>query len=276
MNHVDGPVAVVTGGSSGIGRAAALRLAAGGSAVAVNSIDADSAARVVDEIIAAGGNAVSLVCDVADLAAVQREIDDLAGRWGHVDQLVTSAGIQRYGTVTETTEALWDEIFAVNVKGTFSVVRACMPYLRASRGAVVIVSSVQGNTTQENVVAYTASKGALNAFMRSVAVDEARFGVRVNAVLPGSVDTPMLRASAESFRAPEESVEDVLRLWGSSHPIGRVALPAEIAEVIAFLVEPRASFVTGAEIRVDGGLLARLAAALPTQTTAPQPDESET
>lgn len=258
-----GNVALVTGGSSGIGRATALRLAEQGASVAINSVDAAGVAEVVSEITAAGGQALPVVCSVTDYPALAAGVARVLDRWGHLDVLVTSAGVQRYGSVDETTEAAWDEVFAINVKGTFLAVKACLPALRETgHGAIAIVSSVQGTATQNEVVAYTAGKGALNAFMRAVAVDEAPHGVRVNAVCPGSVDTPMLRSSAALFaagRAPDDLVAE----WGAAHPIGRVARPAEIADAICYLTGPRASFVTGVELRVDGGLLARLAVALP-------------
>lgn len=154
----------------------------------------------------------------------------------------------------------------------FLAARAALPHLRRSAGggAVVVVSSVQGRATQSNVAAYAAAKGALNALVRSMAVDEAPNGVRVNAVCPGSVDTPMLRRSAELFT--DGSAGAVTRLlddWGRDHPLGRIARPREVAEVIAFLAGARAAFVTGVDVPVDGGLLAKLAVALPRDTAGP-------
>ena len=123
------------------------------------------------------------------------------------------------------------------------------------------ISSVQAVASQRNVVAYTATKGAIAAMTRAMAVDHAHEGIRVNTVLPGSVDTPMLRASARDI-SPEDPAS-VIRRWGSAHPIGRVGNPAEIADVCVFLASPLASYVTGAELRVDGGLLAGLALRAP-------------
>jgi NAD(P)-dependent dehydrogenase (short-subunit alcohol dehydrogenase family) len=263
MSEHDGRVALITGGSSGIGQAVAELLARQGAIVAVNSADPQAAGEVVATITGSGGRAVAAVADVTDPAAVQAAADDVAGRFGGIDILVTSAGIQRYGTVTGTTGQTWDEVFAVNVKGVFLAVRACMPHLRRSgSGAVVIVSSVQATAAQAGVVAYAASKGALNSFARAVAVDEARHGVRVNTVCPGSVDTPMLRASAALF-AGQAGVEATLAAWGAAHPLGRIGGPAEIADVVSFLAGPRASFITGEDVRADGGLLAAVAVALP-------------
>jgi NAD(P)-dependent dehydrogenase (short-subunit alcohol dehydrogenase family) len=264
VNTHEGRVALVTGGSSGIGRAVAELLAQEGAIVGVNSADDGATREVVAGITEAGGQAIALVADVTDGIAVEAAVQSLLEQAGRLDILVTSAGIQRYGTVTSTDETTWDEVFAVNVKGVFLATRAAMPHLRSSgAGSVVVISSVQALATQANVVAYTASKGALNAFTRAVAVDEAAFGVRVNAILPGSVDTPMLRASAAMFSAGPAETEDTLRAWGASHPLGRIGRPQEIAAVASFLASPAASFVTGEEIRVDGGLVAIIAAALP-------------
>ena len=129
---------------------------------------------------------------------------------------------------------------------------------------MTIISSVQATATQNNVVAYTASKGALNALCRAMAVDEAAYGVRVNSIAPGSVDTPMLRTSAAEWSdGTPEGVEKTIANWGTMHALGRVAQPDEIGEAASFLASDAASFITGAELRVDGGLLARIAAPLP-------------
>jgi NAD(P)-dependent dehydrogenase (short-subunit alcohol dehydrogenase family) len=258
-------VALITGAASGIGEATAQVLAEQGLRVAVNAADQAAVLAVVDRINTAGGEAVPAVADVTEAAALHRAVESVVQRFGRLDVLVASAGIQRYGTVTTTSEQVWDEVFAVNVKGTFLAVRECMPHLRRTRGAVVIISSVQATVPQTEVVAYAASKGALSTFTRAVAVDEAPHGVRVNSIAPGSIDTPMLRASAALFG---DDPEAMVASWGSTHPLGRVGTPREVAEAAAFLAGEHARFITGAELRVDGGLLAVLPAALP-----PTPDK---
>jgi NAD(P)-dependent dehydrogenase (short-subunit alcohol dehydrogenase family) len=180
-----------------------------------------------------------------------------------VDILISSAGIQRYGTVVDTEEEVWDEVLSVNLKGMYLASKHAIPRMRErGGGSIVNVSSVQAFASQKGVAAYTASKGGINALTHAMAVDHAEENIRVNAVCPGSVDTPMLRWAADLFKG-EKSAEETVEDFGKMHPLGRVAKTEEVAEVIVFLASDKASFVTGGEYKVDGGLLSALGVPLP-------------
>jgi len=252
---------LVTGAAAGIGEAAARRVAQTGARVYALDRDADALARLVDEL----ADAVPLVADLTDpesvAAAFSRVDDDGAGLAG----LVCAAGIQTYGTVdAEDALETFDRAFAVNVRGVFLAAHHAVPLIRrtGAGGSIVVVSSVQAYMAQHGVAAYAATKGALNAMVRAMSVDHAHENIRVNAVCPGSVDTPMLRWAATEFGGTE-NVETTIAQWGRSHPLGRVAQPSEVAEMIEFLLSERASFVTGADIKVDGGLTSGNAVVLP-------------
>ena len=252
-----GKVAVVTGGGSGIGRAAAIGLARAGASTVVADVDQDSAKQVAGEIAGSGGRAIGLAADVSSAESVGLMVTSAVGEFGGVDLLYNNAAIQIYGSATELEEADWDRTFAVNVKGIYLCSRACIPHMQSKGGgAIVNAGSIQGMATQKRVAAYAASKGAVISLTRSMALDYARDRIRVNCICPGSVDTPLLRRNA----AAEGDPEVVLARWGSVHPIGRIAQPDEIANLVVFLLSDEASFITGASYLIDGGLLAAFAA----------------
>lgn len=255
-----GKVVLVTGGSKGMGRACSERFAAGGAAVAVFANDRESVAATEREI---GRTALGIVGDVASAADLERAVAATEARFGGLDILVCSAGIQRYGTVVDTPEAVWDEVLDINLKGIFLAAKYAIPAMRRrGGGAIVAISSVQAFASQETVAAYTASKGGINALVRAMALDHARENITVNAVCPASIDTPMLRWAADLYKG-EGSADALVGLWGKAHPIGRVGRPEEVAEVVAFLAGDNARFITGADIKIDGGALAKIGIVLP-------------
>jgi NAD(P)-dependent dehydrogenase (short-subunit alcohol dehydrogenase family) len=263
MAEFSGKVAIVAGGALGIGRAAARKLAAGGASVVICSDREDQVERTVEELRGEDLEVRGTRADVTSAADMRSLVDSAVDLYGGVDVLVNSAGVQRYGTVVETEEEVWDEVLDVNLKGIYLASRHAIPQMRQrGGGAIVNVSSVQAFASQTRVAAYTASKGAINALTRAMALDHAQENIRVNAVCPASVDTPMLRWSANLFKG-DKSVEETLEDWGKMHPLGRVARAEEVAEVIGFLAGPRSSFVTGGDYKVDGGMLAALGVTLP-------------
>ena len=246
-DELEGKVALVTGAAMGIGRAAAEALAARGATVVL--LDRQEAEPLPN------GASQSIVADVRDGIAVAGAVERAVADNGRLDILVNAAGIQRYGSVVDTSEETWDEVIATNLTSVFHTTRHAVPHLAATGdGAIVNVASVQAFVSQRGVAAYTASKGALVALTNALAIDHAP-EVRANAVAPGSTDTPMLRTAAAGF---SDDPDAMVGEWGKMHPMQRVATAAEVGEVIAFLAGPRASFVTGTCVRVDGGLLSQL------------------
>lgn len=254
----DGKVVAVTGGALGIGRAICMVLAQRGASVAILDRDESAGRQTCIEIERGGGQAIFHAVNVADYIQVKTAIEATHAAFGSVHSLVVSAGIQRYGTAISTDDAQWDEVISVNLKGAWNAARAALPFIKESGGGTIVnVSSVQALASQQNVLAYTVSKHGLLGLTRSMAMDFAHDNIRVNAVCPGTVDTPMLKAAAALDPDPQ-SVYDACK---AMHPIGRIGRPEEIAEVVAFLAHESSSFVTGAVWTVDGGLLTQIGGA---------------
>jgi len=250
-----GKVAVVTGAGAGIGRATAEAFAVDGASIVIADVNVEQGERAAQGIRDKGGQAVVVQADVSRAADAERLAAEAVRAFGGIDYLVNNAGIQTYGTVVDTDEATWDRTLGINLKGVFLVSKYCIPEIvKRGGGAVVNMGSVQGFASQRAVAAYAASKGAVIAMTRTMALDHAPDKIRVNCVCPGSVDTPMLRWAANLFvpENPTGAIEE----WGKLHALERVATPQEIANVILFLMSDAASFITGAAIVADGGMLA--------------------
>jgi NAD(P)-dependent dehydrogenase (short-subunit alcohol dehydrogenase family) len=258
MRDFAGRVAFVTGGASGIGAASARMYAAAGASVAVCDIDEEAAARVVDEIVASGGRASPYTCDVSASADLEQAVSATVAEWGRLDAVAACAGLARHGKVPEFAEADWDLVLDTNLKGLFFTAKYTIPALVASGGgSIVTLSSVNAVASARMIPAYAASKGGIASMTRTLALDHAADGIRVNCVLPGSVDTALLRGAAKR-RFPDDP-QAAIDEWGRKHPLGRVLTAEEVANAILFLSSAEASGITGASLSVDGGLSALLA-----------------
>ena len=237
-NTLEGQRALVTGATSGIGRAVALLLARDGAEVIVHGRDAARGAETVAAITAAGGKASFVAADLGDVAEVQR----LARAAGDVDILINNAGIATFGPTAEFDVDGFDKMFASNVRAPFVLVGALAPGMAArGRGSIVSLSSMAGGVGLVGGAAYGATKASLEAMTRAWAVEYSASGVRVNAIAPGPVYTPT------------PSGPEFITALGETTPMGRASQPEEIAEVIAFLASPRASYITGTTVVADGG-----------------------
>jgi NAD(P)-dependent dehydrogenase (short-subunit alcohol dehydrogenase family) len=250
----DGKTVVVTGGALGIGRAAVEIFAERRASVLIIDWDEVAGGELEATINSDGEKCIFRKADVSKFDAVNSAVEDALAKFGSIDALVVSAGIQRYGTALTTEDAQWDEVLNVNLKGAWNAARASLPYLQKQGGAIVNVSSVQALASQQNVLAYTVSKHGLLGLTRSMAMDFAKENIRVNAVCPGTVDTPMLKWAA----ALDPNPQSVYDACNAMHPLGRIAKPREIGEVVAFLAHESSSFVTGSVWTADGGLLTQI------------------
>jgi NAD(P)-dependent dehydrogenase (short-subunit alcohol dehydrogenase family) len=250
----DGKVVLVTGAAMGLGAAFAKAFAAESAAVGLLDPDEDGLNATVTSITEAGGRAVAIHGDVSEAEAAERAVQTLVSDFGGLDVLVNNAGVVRYGELPRFSEEDWDYVLDVNLKGMYQTCRFAIPEFRKrGKGAIVNVASVQAFWSHQGAVAYSASKGGIVAFTRALALDHAPEGIRVNAVAPGSVLTPMLRDAA--LRSNPENPDAALAEFAQTHPIGRLIQPEDVANVVLFLASDKAGVVTGITMPVDGGLM---------------------
>ncbi len=243
--QLQGKVAIVTGGSRGIGRAIALDLARNGAHVAINyRRSVDEASEVVRQIEDMGCKGLAVQADVASFADAQRMVDTVVKELGGLDILVNNAGMNRDGVIWKMTEEQWDEVIAVDLKGTFNYIRAAAPIFKEQgSGKIVNVTSINGLRGKFGQSNYTAAKGGVNALTKTVARELGRYNVNVNAIAPGLIATDMVREAPENVR--EMALAEIV--------LGRLGEPEEVAWVVTFLCSERSRHITGEIITVDGG-----------------------
>jgi len=252
-SRLAGKVAAVTGAGSGIGRATAVLFAQEGAAVGVIDVNSAAAVETVEQIAANGGKALALTADIVQQVQVAAVFDQLVGEFGHVDVLYNNAGTNSSGSVLTSTEDDWDRCMAINVKGTFLCSQAAARLMvQAGRGSIINQGSVAALVGIANFASYCASKGAVVALTRSMSVDLAPLGVRVNAICPGTVYTTLMEPMLVARGGGD--LQKGLAMTVSKYPIGRLGTPEEIAQVALFLAGDESSFVTGSVITADGGM----------------------
>ena len=244
MDRLAGKVAIVTGAGQGLGRETALLFARQGARVLVSDVNADTAAAVTAEITDAGGEALALQADVSKAADAERMVQSTQEHFGGLHILVNNAGIMGYGTVLTASDEDWERIIGINLKGVFLCSRAAIPHMQAGGGgSIVCISSISGVMAQPNQVIYNASKHGVIGLVRCMALDFAQDDIRVNAVCPGMMLTPMLTY------LPEER----LAAAAQANMLKRGGDPAEVAQLVLFLASDEASYITGSIHVADGG-----------------------
>jgi NAD(P)-dependent dehydrogenase (short-subunit alcohol dehydrogenase family) len=249
--RLDGKIAVVTGGGSGIGQAIALKLAAHGAVIRVLDVNESAAAATCEQISAAGGTASAHLCDVTSQLDVKALFDQLFRR-DRVHVLINNAGISHVGTVESTTEADFDRMVRVNVKGFYNCMHAVVGHMKNSGGGVILnMASIAGSSGLPDRFAYSMSKGAVIAMTYSVARDYLAHNIRCNCISPARVHTPFVDDYLQKNYAGRE--KEMFEKLAKSQPIGRMAEPAEVASLALFLCSDEAAFITGVDYPIDGG-----------------------
>ena len=252
--NLEGRVAIVTGAAMGIGKACAMALAQAGAGVLLTDIDAAAGEAARAEIEATGGEAHFVRADVTLMSDMEAAARTAVSRCGGIDILVNNAARAIGGKVDEIDEASWNTVMSTNLTSVWRGMRVCVPEMKKrGGGSIVSMSSVQALTGFSGWAAYAAAKGGINALTQQAAIDLAPHKIRVNAVAPGTIMTPLNERIFREHPDPDA----LIRTWNKAHPLGRFGQPEEVAEAVLFLASDRASFITGTILRVDGGLLVR-------------------
>lgn len=256
MPRLEGKVAIVTGGGSGIGRATSALFAKEGAKVVVGDIVREKGEETVDQIKGLGGDASSFVCDVSTSRGAQRLVTFCVTRYGRIDVLFNNAGITGTLPVTDTSEEKWDQVVAVNLKSVFLCSKYAIPHMiKGGGGAIVNTASTVGLVGSPNQASYCASKGGVLILTKAMALDHAKQKIRVNCICPGLTMTPMVEDWLAEYS--EEERNKMLEMLKGMHPLGRYSQPEEMAYGVLYLASEEASFVTGVALPIDGGWTAQ-------------------
>ena len=254
LDH-NGKVAIVTGGAQGIGRGITDVLSHDGAILCIADISKEHGNQAVIDLEALGRKAIFIESDFRKSESSNKVVEECIDRLGRLDILVNNVGIQppaSYKNVEDTTEDMWDAVINVNLKSYFLMSKYSIPYMKKSgKGVIINISSVQGLQSQKLVPPYAASKGGVLSLTRQMSLDYIKSNIRINAINPGTFNTPMVRTSITG------DIEESMQLFGKDIPIGRVGDPKEIGYVASFLASDRASFISGEYVNVDGGIMAK-------------------
>jgi NAD(P)-dependent dehydrogenase (short-subunit alcohol dehydrogenase family) len=246
MQRLEGKVAVITGGNSGIGLATAQRFLDEGAKVAISGRNQKTLAEAARKL---GKDVLAVQADTADLTEVERFLQEVKKKLGKIDVLFINAGVAKFAPLTETPEPLFDEQFDINIKGAYFTIQKAVPFLNDG-ASIILNTSVAGSTGTPGTSAYAATKAALRSLARTAAAELAERNIRVNAVAPGPIVTPIFRRTG----LPQQVIDDWAKDLVAKVPMKRFGQPEEVAGAVAFLASPDSSYITGVEINVDGGL----------------------